>query len=88
MKHKKEHPDRIVYSPLKLLHSAYTDERPVVTPEIEEGFCALDRYLSPLSEEDRKIVFQTFCDIYDQNEKLAFTEGVRVGVRLAAELAI
>ena len=79
--------DTAVYSPLKLLHSAYTDERPVVNTVITEKFRMLDEYLAPLQPQDRNAVLMAVIDLYTENERIAFTAGVRVGVRLARELA-
>lgn len=79
--------DMAVYSPLKLLYSAYTDERPVVNTVITENFGELDKFLAPLQPKERNDVLTAFINIYTENERLAFTAGVQVGVRLARELA-
>lgn len=73
-------------SPLKLLYTAYSDERPVGSPAMEEGFQKIDNLLSTLTEQDRNGVLQTFYEIYTENEAQAFRVGVRTGVRLAEEL--
>lgn len=52
------------------------------SPEIS----ALDVYLQPLSAHQQNTIFHIFCDIYAENEQLAFRAGVRVGMCLASEL--
>ena len=78
--------DMAVYSPLALLYSAYTCERPIADTVISEKFQDLDKLLAPLPLEVQNAVFETFCKIYTENERLAFTAGVRVGIQLAKEL--
>ena len=73
-------------SPLKLLYTAYSDQCPVVSRAMEEGFQKMDGLLSPLPEQDRKQVLRTFYEIYQENESQAFQSGIRTGVRLAKDL--
>lgn len=73
-------------SPLKLLYTAYSDERPVFSQIMERCFEKLDVLLAPLSEKDREQAYQTIYEIYTENESQAFQAGVRTGVRLVKEL--
>jgi len=73
-------------SPLELLYTAYSDERPVFSRSISRSFEKMDVLLSPLPEKDRERASQTIYEIYTENESLAFQAGVRTGVRLAKEL--
>lgn len=75
-----------ILSPLKLIYTAYTDERPTYNQVMEEGFQNLDHLLTPLPEQDRGTVMKTFCTIYGENERLSFLAGLRTGFHLAQEL--
>lgn len=87
-KKKKDYEETPIHlSPLKLIYSAYTDERPVFTPAMEEGFGKLEDSLSSLPQTERNAVFRTVYEIYAENERRAFLAGIRTGVRLMEELA-
>ena len=73
-------------SPLKLLYTAYSDERPVYSQVMEKCFEKLDDFLTSLPEKEREQAFRAIYEIYIENESQAFQAGVRTGVRLAEEL--
>ena len=78
--------DEPIFSPLHLLYTAYTDQRPVINQVITESFPILEQYLAPLSHQTQHLILQTFRQIYSERERLAFLTGIHVGVRLEREL--
>jgi len=85
-KRKENGEERILSSPLKLLYTAYSDERPVYSLVMEKCFEKLDNLLTSLPEKSREQVFRAVYEIYIENESQAFQAGVQTGVRLAKEL--
>ena len=79
--------DAMHLSPLKLLYSAYTDERPIFSPAMETSLAQIDRRLSSLSQKERNEILGIVHSLYQENEKLAFLAGIQTGVRLMEELA-
>lgn len=74
------------FSPIDLLYTAYSDDRPIVNNIIEKLFQKIDHLLDPLPLEDQDEVFNIFCETYLENEKQAFSTGVRVGALFASEV--
>ena len=70
-----------------LLYESYTQKRPIASQIMRESFQKLDKYLASLPEEAQNAVFQLFCSINSDNERLAFLEGIHVGAQLAKELS-
>ena len=79
--------DPMYLSPLELLYSAYTDERPIFSPAMETSLDQIDRRLSSLSQKERNEILGIVHSLYQENEKLAFLAGIQTGVRLMEELA-
>lgn len=73
-------------SVLDLLYAAYTERDPIDSQTMRRNFAQLDQYLKPLPEEVQNAVFQIFCNIYTDNERIAFQKGLCVGVKLSEEL--
>ena len=46
----------------------------------------MDAYLQMLPQEAQRELYLIFVNIYLENEKLAYQEGMRLGYRLAREL--
>ena len=74
-------------SPLKLIYSAYTDERPIYSATMEKGLEQISQYLSNIPKEEKTAVLRIINTIYQENEQIAFYAGVQSGVRLMEELA-
>ena len=74
-------------SPLKLIYSAYTDERPIYSPEMEMALEQISQYISCLPKEDKNALLRLINTTYQENERLAFLAGIRSGVRLMEELS-
>lgn len=87
MKKERSEEEPIYLSPLKLIYSAYTDERPIFSAAMEKGLEQIDGYISELTKEDRNAVFRIIQNVYQENERLAFLAGVQSGVRLMEELS-
>ena len=79
--------DPMYLSPLSLLYSAYTDERPIFSPSMETSLDQIDRRLSSLPQKERNEILGIVHSLYQENEKLAFHAGIQTGVRLMEELA-
>ena len=71
---------------LDMLYCKYEDHNRFETPEIKKGFKEIYSQLDhlPLQEMDRYI--DTTCHLCREHEMSGFTEGVKVGIRLAMEL--
>ena len=79
--------DPMYLSPLKLLYSAYTDERPIFSPAMEMSLTQIEQRLSSLPQKERNEILGIVHSLYQENEKLAYHAGIRTGVRLMEELA-
>lgn len=86
MNHQQYREDPIYLSPLKLICSAYTDEQPVMTPSMLNHLLELERFLIPLSEQDKQFILHRIFRIYAEKESLAFQAGMRAGIQLIREL--
>ena len=77
----------IYLSPLKLIYSAYTDEKPCYSASMEKGLEQISQHLSNIPKEEKNAVLRIINAIYQENEQIAFYAGVKSGVRLMEELA-
>ena len=73
-------------SVLDMLYFYYTDSNPIDSAAIRCQFSELDNVLSKLSFEDCDRVFLLAVGLCLSHAKLAFTEGVQVGMCLFTEL--
>lgn len=71
---------------LDFLWYVYTDLNPIDSDTIRKKIAYLKPVMDSLSFENANLVFDTLCDIWAENERLAFREGIHVGVRLREEL--
>lgn len=72
---------------LDLLYTAYTEKCPIDSQFMRRNFAILDQHMASLPLETQNAIFQIFCDIYRDNERIAFQKGIQVGARLAVELS-
>lgn len=70
----------------ELLYEAYTEEHPIDTEEIRAGFREINQTICKLTIQENDRVFALVCQLCTQQERLAFQEGLRVGVQLFLEL--
>lgn len=71
---------------LGLLYECYNENHPYDNEEINADFNELYRLMNgmPLREVD-KIIYPV-CKLCREHEKAGFTEGIKIGIRLANEL--
>lgn len=72
----------------ELLYEYYTEENPIDTEEIRESFREIDQVIRKLSVQENDRVFTLTCRLCSQHERLAFLEGLRVGMQLLLEQRI
>lgn len=70
----------------ELLYEYYTEENPIDTEEIRERFREINQILCKLPMQENDRIFTLVCDLCSQQERFAFLEGFRVGIRLLLEL--
>lgn len=85
--HEPDYGDSNIHSLLEMLYRCYTEYNPIDNAVIRQQFSSLEPIMEklPLTESDE--VFYTFCRICIETERLAFLEGLRVGLRLEAEIS-
>lgn len=71
---------------LEMLHDIYTSHNAINSDGIRERFRAIRSLLSFLPKEDFDQLFSLVCDLCLENEVLAFSQGVCVGLRLMSEI--
>lgn len=72
---------------LDMLYTSYIAHSTIDSQAMACKFRQLEQQLSALPPEEGNGVFQAFCEVYAENEKNAFCEGLRFGFQLAKELA-
>ncbi|MDO5152480.1 MAG: hypothetical protein Q4D50_03880 [Eubacteriales bacterium] len=72
---------------LDMLYTSYIAHSAIDSQAMACKFRQLEQRLSALPPEQENGIFQTFCEVYAENEKNAFCEGLRFGFQLAKELA-
>lgn len=83
-----QHPPNLddAESILDMLWWCYTECNPIDDAHCKEKLTGIREQLSFLSSNDFEEVFGLICDLCVNQERLAFLEGVRVGVMLMQEL--
>lgn len=71
---------------LEMLYMWYVEWNPINSDQIQRDFFSLEAYMSGCSEKQIDEAQDIVSCLCQNHEKLAFLEGIRVGVRLAAEL--
>ena len=75
-----------VDSLLELLYLTYTEYNPINTAEIRNGYQQLDTIFDRLTLQENDMVFSITCKLCDEHARIAFYEGLRVGMKLTMEL--
>ena len=78
--------DTDVNSMLEFLWRIYTEQNPIDNVKIKSLFLDLGAIFKKLSLEEADQLFDVTCHICIEHERLAFIEGMRVGVLLMEEL--
>ena len=76
-----------IHSLLELLYHCYTEHNPIDSAAIREQFSSLEKLTEKLTLAENDAVCYAICRICTETERLAFMEGLRVGLRLEAELS-
>ncbi len=71
---------------LELLYWHYTQFNPIDNQEIRDSFAKLRNQFPHLSLQEFDPIFTTVSDLCVEHERLAFLEGLRLGVTLMQEL--
>ncbi len=74
-------------SVMEFLYWHYAENNPIDNQEIRNSFAKLRRQYPHLSLEEFDPIFTTVSDLCAEHERLAFLEGLRLGVTLMTELA-
>lgn len=74
-------------SVLDLLCWAYTGYNPIDSQKIRDGFAKLRQQYPHLALQEFDPIFSTVSDLCVEHKRLAFLEGIRLGVTLMMELA-
>lgn len=73
-------------SVMNLLYWIYTEYNPIDEQKLRDGFAKLRSQFPHLSLQDFDPVFTIVSDLCADHERLAFYEGLRLGVTLMQEL--
>ena len=73
-------------SVMNLLYWIYTEYNPIDDKKLKDGFAKLRSQFPHLSLQEFDPVFTTVSDLCADHERLAFYEGLRLGVTLMQEL--
>ena len=86
-KHIATHPQRLGdhESVLAMMYNCYKDQNHTETAEIKAGFEMLYSLLNGRSIGETEEFIDTVCALCSEHEKVAFTEGIQLGIRLAQE---
>lgn len=74
------------HSLLEMLYMWYTEWNPINSEQIQKDFFALELYWKGCTGKQIDEAFDIVTRLCANHERLAFLEGIRVGVRLASEL--
>ena len=75
------------YSVLEMLYAYYNELNGMDTAQIKQDFEELYQRMTgmPIREVDK--IIDTVCSLCRDHEKAGFVEGIKIGIRLEAELA-
>lgn len=72
---------------MEFLYWHYAENTPLDSRKIRDGFSNIRQQYSHLSMQEFDPIFITVSDLCVEHERLAFLEGLRLGVTLMMELA-
>lgn len=84
--HRPKYGDDNTHSLLEFLWRTYTEYNPINSQAIKDHFASLRTTFNKLSADGADCLFDTVCSLCAEHERLAFSEGIRVGMRLTVEL--
>lgn len=71
---------------LDMLYMWYAEWNPINSEQIRKDFLALESYLAGCTDQKTDDALDIVTRLCGDHQRLAFLEGLRVGVRLACEL--
>ena len=71
---------------LDFLWYFYTEEHPIYSESIKQGFQNLEPVFDSLTPDHADLLFAEVCSLCQEHEKLAFLAGVHLGAKLVQEL--
>ncbi len=74
-------------SVMEFLYWHYAENNPIDNQKIRDSFASIRQQFPHLSMEKFDPIFTTVSDLCVEHERLAFLEGLRLGVTLMTELA-
>lgn len=74
-------------SVMELLYWQYAESNPIDNEKIRNGFAKLREQYAYLSLQEFDPIFTTVSELCVEHERLAFLEGLRLGVTMMTELA-
>ena len=75
-----------IHALLDFLWYCYTRENPIVSDQMRQQLFSIDRIHSRLTLREGDELFDLVAQLCMEHERLAFREGLHVGVRLGEEL--
>lgn len=72
---------------LDVLYWNYAENNPLDNQKIKDGFAALRSQFPHLSMQEFDPVFNTISELCLEHERVAFMDGIRLGMLLLAELS-
>ena len=72
---------------LEMLYECYNENHPYDNEEIKADFNELYRQMNGMSLKEMDKVIYPVCKLWRDHEKSGFVEGIKIGIRLANELA-
>ena len=72
---------------LEMLYECYNENHPYDNEEIKADFNELYRQMNGMSLKEMDKVIYPVCKLCRDHEKSGFVEGIKIGIRLANELA-
>ena len=73
-------------SVIGMIYNCYKDQHNMETAEIKSGFEMIYSLLNDKSSDETEEFIDAGCALCSEHEKVAFIEGIQIGIRLAQEV--
>jgi hypothetical protein len=70
-----------------MIYNCYKDQHNMETAEVKSGFEMIYSLLNDKSSDETEEFIDAVCALCSEHEKVAFIEGIQLGVRLAQEVS-
>lgn len=74
-----------INSLLELLWSSYTEYNPIYNDSMKEKVRKIRTLTRDMPKKDEDALFDVILELYEENERESFLDGIRVGARLTLE---